>query len=187
MPSRSQGCMYFPTHPYQWRLQDMFFRGWGLTLYIHIFQGAKMSLFSYSFAFCVWNIFVFGGLLRGLTSAIGGYYSPPSHPLEPPLTPTCSWTWEAALLLPSGELTDRLTLIPYVHTINLLASCCSFIKQETDFVNESNFLWICFWLYVCVVAMVTELTVVVTNCYVINRCQDRQGVWIDFKHALHTN
>jgi len=45
---------------------------WGkLTLYIHIFQGAKMSLISYSIAFSCMDHLLFGGAIGGATSAFG--------------------------------------------------------------------------------------------------------------------
>jgi len=65
-----------------------FFKG-GLTLYMQIFQGAKMSLFSYrySLAFiCIIEHPSFGGGANGGANfSVWGTISPKPHPLEPPL------------------------------------------------------------------------------------------------------
>jgi len=60
-------------------LQDIW--GRGLTLYIKIIHGSKMSLFRFSLAFLcmVHRSIGEGGLLGGYFQSLGSY-SPPNHP-----------------------------------------------------------------------------------------------------------
>jgi len=73
-----------------------YFRGGGLTWYIQILQGAKMSLFSNSLAFlCKEHLcfFLSGGAIGGTNLNIweDGGYSPPSLHLEPQLQCDIEW------------------------------------------------------------------------------------------------
>jgi len=60
------------------------FRGRGLTLYLQIIQGAKMSLFTYGLAvlfLCMEQLFVLEmEAIGGKYLRLGGYWPPSQHP-----------------------------------------------------------------------------------------------------------